>query len=165
MLPHLLNLIFEHNEKAFLSYTPEDQSEYFEVDPSGRTLLMNAILEQQLQIVDFLLAFDMLLENKDSKKGRTPLHYCALTNDVRTAKKLIDKGVKIDALDNFGNTPLWRAVFESKGRKYEIIEFLVKTGANPNVKNDSGISPIDFATKVGNENLMKILSTHTGVGQ
>ncbi|MDQ1086662.1 ankyrin repeat protein [Siphonobacter sp. BAB-5404] len=55
----------------------------------------------------------------------------------------------IDLQDKYGNTPLWRATFESKGRE-DLIRPLLQAGANPYVKNHSGISPYDLALAIAN---------------
>ncbi|NNM45400.1 ankyrin repeat domain-containing protein [Knoellia sp. DB2414S] len=46
-------------------------------------------------------------------------------------------------------TPLWVAVFESKGRG-DAIQLLLDSGADPNVLNGSGRSPRDLAGTIAN---------------
>lgn len=154
--PPLLAAIFEKDESRFLALNFE-HSEYLFVDQSGRTLLHNAILEELSSIVTYLVDRVPELLERGDKKGLKPLHYCALKNDVKTAELLIKKGVNIDSVDNFGNTPLWRAVFEARGEKYEIVYFFVRLGANPTIKNNTGISPLDFANEVDDKKLIEIL--------
>lgn len=155
-IPPLLDAIFEKDESRFLALNFE-YSEYLFTDKSGRTLLHNAILEELSSIVTYLINNVPELLEKGDKKGLKPLHYCALKNDVKTAELLVKKGVNVDSVDNYGNTPLWRAVFESRGEKYEIVIFFISLGANPTTKNNTGISPLDFANEVDDKKLIEIL--------
>lgn len=65
------------------------------------------------------------------------------------ARALLEAGARVDSVDNYGNTPLWRAVFGSCGRG-DMIQLLLAAGANPHAKNLSGVSPFDLASSIGN---------------
>lgn len=62
---------------------------------------------------------------------------------------LLRAGALVDAADSSGNTPLWRAVFESKGRG-EVIALLRRYGADPLRENAAGVSPLGLARTIGN---------------
>jgi ankyrin repeat protein len=62
----------------------------------------------------------------------------------------------VDAQDIHGNTPLSRAVFDSKGRG-QVIKLLLSSGANKDLKNKHGISPEDLAKSIGNYDVSKLL--------
>jgi hypothetical protein len=51
--------------------------------------------------------------------------------------------------DSLGNTPLWRATFESRGRG-EVIRLLRAAGADPWHANRSGVSPVALARAISN---------------
>jgi ankyrin repeat protein len=55
----------------------------------------------------------------------------------------------VDKQDADGNTPLWRAVFESRGEG-ETISTLLAAGANPDLPSKSGVSARDLAARIGN---------------
>jgi ankyrin repeat protein len=55
----------------------------------------------------------------------------------------------VDAQDTWGNTPLWRAVFESRGRG-DTIQALLAAGAKPDLPNQSGVTPRQLAERIGN---------------
>lgn len=150
-IPDSANAIFDRDEPAFFN-TYSSKDELFQ-DPSGRSLLSSAIIEKLPRVIEFLLEFDDILTIPD-KKGMLPLHICAVTNDVKTTKLLLEKGLNVDVKDFYGNTPLWRATFNSN---YELAKLLVKFGANPEIKNNNGISPLDFAIEVEDEKLLEIL--------
>jgi uncharacterized protein len=52
-------------------------------------------------------------------------------------------------VDRHGNTPLFRAVFESNGRG-EIVKMLRAAGANPERENIHGVSPAQLARTIAN---------------
>ncbi|MEO7702080.1 MAG: ankyrin repeat domain-containing protein [Opitutus sp.] len=62
----------------------------------------------------------------------------------------------VDPVDVHGNTPLWRAVFNSCGRG-ELIELLISRGADPTKKNKSGTTPKDLAETIANYEVAKFL--------
>lgn len=64
---------------------------------------------------------------------------------------MIEKGVEIDSLDNDGFTPLYLAVSTYRGEPelLSIIRVLRDKGADPNMKNKSGVSPREFAHIAG----------------
>ena len=62
---------------------------------------------------------------------------------------LLRAGAMVDAQDTRGNTPLWRAVFESRGRG-DTIQALLAAGANPDLPNQSGVTPGQLAERIAN---------------
>lgn len=63
---------------------------------------------------------------------------------------------EVDLKDNYGNTPLSRAVFNSQGRG-GIVKLLIKYNADINLKNKSGISPLDLANSIANYNVKQYM--------
>lgn len=159
-IPETLRAIFDNDEEKFLSL-PHSNENLMYVDREGRSLLINAVLENLPKVVVFLAEKLPVLVQKPDKKGMTPLHYCGICNNVPLAQIILDFGGVLDCVDNFGNTPLSRSGFESKDGNYEMVTFLVQKGANPMVKNYYGVSPLDFATTIGDESLIQILTSTT----
>jgi ankyrin repeat protein len=87
--------------------------------------------------------------NKQDKLGNSALHYAAQNFAVTAAKTLIAAGAKIDIVDLHGNTPLWRAVFNSRGRG-DVIKQLLAAGADRNHINKSGKTPVNLAQTISN---------------
>ena len=71
---------------------------------------------------------------------------------------LLEKGINVDKVDNFGNTSLWKATFEARGKNYDMIPLLLSYNANFNFKNNYGISPLDFAKEIGDKKLISFFS-------
>jgi ankyrin repeat protein len=60
--------------------------------------------------------------------GNSALHYAAQEYHCEMARLLLDSGASVDIQDKHGNTSLWRAVFNSRGRG-DVISILLKAGA------------------------------------
>jgi ankyrin repeat protein len=73
---------------------------------------------------------------------------------------LINSGAKVDAADKYGNTPLGRATFNSRGRG-EVIRILLDHGANRDLPNKSGVSPVKLANTIGNYDVKQFFVGHS----
>jgi ankyrin repeat protein len=89
-------------------------------------------------------------------RGYTALHFAAQEYHARVAVALLDAGAPVDAEDSHGNSPLARAVFSSRGRA-ELIRLLLERGANKNLKNHHGVSPLELAERIDNYDLLPFL--------
>ena len=124
-----------------------------QADSEGRTALMEAAMEGLNDIVLLLIRAGANL-NAPDRRGFTALHFAAQGFQVETARLLLENGAKVDAVDSNGNTPLWRAVFESRGRGGMIAQLLI-AGADPDLRNRSGVSPIELARQIANYDVMQ----------
>jgi ankyrin repeat protein len=125
-------------------------------DRDGRTPLMRAVSSDKMEIVDLLIENGADVDAQDNG-GFAPLHFAAQDFRVAAAKSLLRKGAQVNLSDKYGNTPLWRAVFDSRGRG-ELIKLLLEFGADPLIKNKSGISPLDLANKIANYDLKQFFN-------
>lgn len=114
----------------------------------GRTALIEATIEGREIIVQMLLRAGANT-NAHDREGWTALHFAAQGHHVTIARLLIESGAEIDSVDAHGNTPLFRAVFASRGRG-EMLCLLLDAGADRNRKNASGVSPLELAMTIGN---------------
>jgi ankyrin repeat protein len=87
--------------------------------------------------------------NCGDRLGFTPLHLTAHAGALETARVLLDRGAEVDRANHFGNTPLFVAVFSSRGRG-ELIALLRERGADPSLVNKSGKSPLGLARLIAN---------------
>ena len=91
------------------------------------------------------------LKQSDSL-GWTPLHFAAQNLNVELGRLLIKNGAEVDAQDNNGNSPLWRATYNTRTNG-DFIKLMLENYANPDLKNDHGVSPIELAKIIDNYNL------------
>lgn len=114
-------------------------------DPSGRTLLMEPSIYKHTQAVwsvDYLIAHGVNPAVQD-KFGRTALMYAAAYSFKPFAlKSLINAGAAINAKDQEGITPLMYAV---ENENTEILEFLLKNGADVMAKTVAGKTALSLA--------------------
>jgi ankyrin repeat protein len=124
-------------------------------DTDGRTALMHAVLDGQIDAVRFLLSRGASVDARD-RNGYTPLHFAAQENELEIARLLLEAGASVDPQDVHGNTPLWRAVFSSRGRG-DMIGLLLARGADRHLKNKSGVSPYELSRTIGNYDVARFL--------
>jgi ankyrin repeat protein len=118
------------------------------VDRYGRTAMHEAALADDAGRIRELVAQGLDPGTPDDN-GWTPLHIAAQAWSVSACEALLGAGAPVDAREAVGNTPLWRAVFESRGRG-EVIRLLRDHGADVTITNNHGVSPVKLAHTIGN---------------
>lgn len=94
--------------------------------------------------------------NKKFQEGLNLLHFACEYTHVNLAKELIKRDINIEEKNDFGNTPLWFAVFNSRGN-YELVDLLLLHNANPNSVNNANNTPLKFAETIGDTILINKL--------
>lgn len=114
-------------------------------DGDGRTALINAVIENQLDFVKWLVANGAKVNVQD-KNGFSALHFTGQYKLVEISQFLLENGADPNLLDVHGNPPIWTAVFNSKMPVDDqgVVVNLIKFGANPNLKNKHGRSAADL---------------------
>lgn len=106
--------------------------------PKDESPLMIASLRGQTQIVRQLIARDADV----SKPGWAPLHYAATGGHLEIMQILLDAYAFIDAESPNKSTPLMMA---AKYGSAAAVKLLLEAGADPAVRNELGMSAVDFA--------------------
>jgi ankyrin repeat protein len=84
--------------------------------------------------------------NQQDDAGYSPLHIAALNGNIAIIETLLRAGANPNLTDKHGNGPLWTAICSGpKDLKKDLLEILVKAGADPDQKNAVGKSPFDAA--------------------
>ena len=89
--------------------------------------------------------------NIQNYKGKTGLHCAAKAGFLKVINLLIEKGATVDATDNDGETPLFEAIrstIKSGEKQRAALEALLIKGANPNVRNRKGQTPLQVAKRM-----------------
>ncbi|MEY2621370.1 MAG: hypothetical protein RIT26_1190 [Pseudomonadota bacterium] len=107
-------------------------------NPNGETPLMMAALKGQLRIAEQLLTRGAEV----NVSGWTPLHYAATGAHAEVLKWLLQQKADINASSPNGTTPLMMAAHYGTP---EVTRLLLNAGADPRVKNQLGLSALDFA--------------------
>jgi ankyrin repeat protein len=115
------------------------------MDSYGSSALMTACRWADEPMVSFILRHGATADNPKSPKGRTCLMIaCAYYSGKSICRMLIDKGANVNAAANDGTTPLMLA---AQNAKLDVVELLLKAGANPKAKDAAGRTALDYARK------------------
>lgn len=103
-----------------------------------------------LEILKMTLAHGADLKSTN-RYGGTALIPAAERGHVETVRTLIEAGVAIDHVNNLGWTALLEAIILGDGgkRHQQIVDLLLKAGANPNLADRDGVTPLQHARKRG----------------
>lgn len=118
---------------------------------NGDTALMIACYEGNKPAVEALLAKGAEV----NKPGWTPLHYAAATGNNEIVQILLDKSAYVDAESPNKTTPIMMA---ARGGHILTVKLLLDAGADAILRNDLGMSAIDFAQKHGHTDIVEGLT-------
>ncbi|CAG0902291.1 unnamed protein product [Cyprideis torosa] len=105
----------------------------------GCTPLLLATLNGRHSVVEVLLAHGADPNITNRVEETSPLHQA---KSAETAELLIAKGAVVDAKDKSGETPLF---FATGSGHHSVVEVLIANGAEPNIANRYGTSPLHRA--------------------
>ena len=89
-----------------------------------------------------------------NKPGWTPLHYAATNGHLAVMSLLLDENAYIDAASPNGTTPLMMA---AQYGTVAAVNLLLEAGADPMLKNDLGLTAMDFAHRTGRAETAELL--------
>jgi ankyrin repeat protein len=111
-------------------------------DAEGSTPLSVAAISGNADVAELLLSSgaDPLAENSFHDM---PIHVAACCGKLNVMQALISHGVGVNVRNKaFGYTPLWVA---TKWDRPEVVEFLLGHGADPNIPDNDGKTPLQVA--------------------
>lgn len=152
--PLLVIAAREKSDKVAAALAAAPNVDLEKTDAAGENALMLASLNGDLGLAKLLI--DKGAEV--SKKGWTALHYAATNGQDAVVKLLLDKSAYIDAGSPNGTTPLMMA---ARGNHATTVTLLLDQGADPALKNQLGISALDFAQHYKAPDAIGILSKRT----
>ena len=123
--------------------------------PQGETALMHACIKGHLNWVRQLLAMDA----KVNQPGWAPLHYAVsadLPDSVAIAALLLEQHAYIDAESPNKSTPLMLAAQYGSER---MVQLLLDEGADPQLRNEQGLTAVDFAQRSEREFMVRLLQS------
>ncbi|MDR5854522.1 ankyrin repeat domain-containing protein [Caballeronia sp. LZ062] len=138
--PLLVIAAREKSDKVGQLLADNQNTDLEKLDSAGENAMMLAALNGDATFVNLLIAKDAEV----NKKGWTPLHYAATNGHDDIVKILLDHSAYIDAGSPNGTTPLMMA---ARGGHLSTCKLLLDQGADLRVKNQIGMTAVDFARK------------------
>ena len=114
--------------------------------------LMMAALKGQKDVVAQLIKRDADI----NKTGWAPLHYAATGGHVDIMKMLLEGNAFIDAQSPNGTTPLMMAAMYGSAAS---VKLLLDEGADTTMKNEQGMTALDFAKRGTRPDAIQMLTT------
>lgn len=149
-----------HHVNVLQYLSVQDPEGFKGIDLSLPTPLGFAFIEngpRRLKAIEYLLETNLVdLEQRDSKSGRTTLFRASASGFVEGVQRLIDKGAKLDVVDERGWTPLHYVIALS--RNPEMVDCLLSNGANLNIRDNDKLTPMELAKKHSKEDANPQLS-------
>ncbi len=121
------------------------------LNQAGESPLMMAVFRGNMELVKALLDRDADV----NKTGWTPLHYAATAGNLPLIALLLEKHAYIDAESPNGTTPLMMA---AQYGNPAVVKLLLDEGADPLLKNQLGLSAIDFAERAQRADSAELIS-------
>ncbi len=137
--PNVAQLLVSHPKTKIEGRNDKDES-----------VLMLASLKGDLPLVQKLVERDADV----NKTGWTPLHYAASGGHVPVIAHLLDHSAYIDAESPNGTTPLMMAAMYGSP---EAVKELIQAGADPTIKNQLGLTALDFAVRGQRANSIELM--------
>jgi ankyrin repeat protein len=105
-------------------------------DQNPEELIFELIGMNTADLVDQLLGLAPKVVRAVDSDGRSPLHVAAQRNMLDIVRLLISINAPLDAIDQFGKSPMHYT------RDPNIAELLAEEGANVNIQDNDGITPL-----------------------
>ncbi|MDE2416107.1 MAG: ankyrin repeat domain-containing protein [Comamonadaceae bacterium] len=152
--PALVLALREDSRKAATALIAAKDLKVEERNAKDESALMMAALRGNLAAARALIDLDADV----NKTGWTPLHYAASggTPDAPAmVKLLLEESAYIDAASPNGTTPLMMAVRYGQG---DVARLLVDEGADPMLKNQLGLTALDFARQADRADMVELVN-------
>ncbi|WP_353270996.1 ankyrin repeat domain-containing protein [Wolbachia endosymbiont (group A) of Hedychridium roseum] len=130
-------------------------------DKNGFTPLHLAALQDDTELIDFLITKGAKINEKDAKEGYTPLHIASLYGSKKSVQILIDSGANLECEDNNFRTPLFLTIYQCTAHydsRAEIIEYLIKKGANIEAKDAENNTTLFLAAYNNKMQIVKLIA-------
>ena len=128
----------------------------------GHTPLLSSIRWDRIEVTKFLIEKGANL-NPKTELGRTPLIISAVEGNSVLARLFLESGADISVKDmNYKRTALHFAALYGQ---FDIVDELVKKGADVDVKDAAGRTALDYACRYGHEKVAKLLKSAGAEGE
>ena len=134
------DLLLSQNKTKIELRTPQDENALMMAALGGHAALAKTLIDKGADV---------------NKTGWTPLHYAATKGHVGIIKMLLEKYAYIDAESPNQTTPLMMAAMYGT---FDAVRLLVEEGADVLLRNEQGLTALDFATRANRVDSMAYLA-------
>lgn len=96
--------------------------------------------------------------NQHRLDGEAPLHLAARAGNCEAIEILLDHGADVNVFDDYGNTPLHRAIRSEPLEESPAAKLLLSHGAALEPRDEWGFTPVMLALRRGNTELVRFLA-------
>lgn len=132
--------LMQPSPKSALVLIDWSKTDVNKLNPKGESALMLVSLKGNRELAERLIKKGADI----NKTGWTPLHYAASTGQVAIISLLLENSAYIDAESPNGTTPLMMTAMYGTSAA---VSFLLQEGADPGLKNQQGLTALDFAQR------------------
>lgn len=127
--------------------------------PDRMTALTYAMDEGHAIIVKLLLEklHDLGDRRWHETDGPRALHWAANFGNRAIVRRLLERGIRVDELNSVSETALFRAAGPAWCGHEPMAELLVEMGADINIRNDTGMSPLHRAVQYAQAPVVRLL--------
>ena len=129
-------------------------------DMKEKSALMAASLNGHTEVIEVLLAHGAKISLESPSNGMTAFSAACKEGELKSLEVLLAHGADVESNDING----WSALFVSAKdyhvvRRYhaDIVKYLLQHGANPNVKDMTGTTPLIKASQKGSTEIVRVL--------
>lgn len=123
----------------------------------GTPMLNIAVRSEQIECVKWLLTFNVDIDAVSKDRGYSAVMDAVWKNNYELAKLLVEKNVNLNYISRDGQSVLVLAV---GGGKQKLCKLLVEAGADPDVKDQMGMSAFEYAKLFGRSDIVEVLNKY-----
>eukprot|EP00117_Sycon_ciliatum_P016408 scpid57824/ scgid15852/ Ankyrin repeat and sterile alpha motif domain-containing protein 1B len=125
-------------------------------DSAGNTPLTLAVLNGHRDLAAYFIMHSCDINARDSQ-GNTAMHFAAFHYRLELVEVLIKAGAPVDEANMEGNRPIHFAVQHfQQGKPYVLVK-LLQSGANGQLKNNQGDTPLLLAARLDKKEAVQLL--------